>query len=188
MTYPNTKLLECHGLLSQTSSRLIHKAMANNPDSSQRSFPSPEPSQPALCLDNNAPEPLKRHTHGRYVVYADDQRDLFLEWWKRSDWGLQKAAGTRFTLSSWDTASKSSQAWSFYDQVATIASGEPHVACRFCGTVLKHPATSNTGTSTLNAHPASSGCKKKRKLVGQGDIQTLLTKVGYQTRSSSACR
>lgn len=149
------------------------------------------PSQPSLntTLDNcsipqqlapTVPETLQRIKPDRineYLSYEAKMSKEFIEWWLQTDYGKKKRI-------NWDARHHAS-CWEGFDQVAHTKDGKPGVMCRRCRTVLEHPASAHSGTSSMNKHLKGPQCQRG---AGKPSIQKLLVQAVCITKLISRLR
>jgi hypothetical protein len=87
-------------------------------------------------------------------------RDTFQEWWNETKWGKKQDDLLKKMKMKWG-GEKRSSAWNHFDEVATQSLGEPKVRCKHCYTLLHHPSSEHTGTTTMRSHPSSQKCSFK---------------------------
>ncbi|OQD75278.1 hypothetical protein PENANT_c155G02862 [Penicillium antarcticum] len=139
------------------------------PDDTPFSSPIPPQSQQTLdttpgpsFLHGSAPQPIIPNNLTRVhpsktetcLVYEEMSAHAFVAWWLQTDYGRKKRI-------NWDTKLRSS-CWEGFMQVADIRTGKPAVMCTRCKAVLRHPATSRSGTSSMNHHLKSVQCQRAR--------------------------
>jgi hypothetical protein len=117
-----------------------------------------------------------------YILYDEEQKDAFMEWWEGTSWMLTAANKSNIKMPSWGS-SKVSPVWLHFSEVAHKNTGEPKVLCMVCQHLLAHPSIKNTGTSTMQSHVNSKNCRKVGVKKGYQSISLILTseKVCYST-------
>lgn len=125
-----------------------------------RSWVGPSPPAP-----NTLPR-IKPDRITEFIVCTPEMSAEFVEW-LQTDFGLKKRI-------NWDMRPQSSRAdcWAGFQQVANGKDGNPGVMCNRCRTVLEHPATNHTGTSSMKKHLAGARCRQR--MPKKGNIQQLL--------------
>lgn len=98
----------------------------------------------------------------------------FVDWWLKTGYGRSKRN------LNWDMSPTKRRAdcWKGFQQVANAKDGKPGVICKRCRTVLAHPATNHTGTSTMQKHLDGPRCKQrlpKQALQGTSSVHQLLS-------------
>ncbi|OQD75560.1 hypothetical protein PENANT_c151G07083, partial [Penicillium antarcticum] len=97
-----------------------------------------------------APDILPRTKPDRineYVVFTTTMTAEFIQWWLETDFG--------------------------FEQVANAKDGKPGVICKRCRTILEHPSTNHTGTSSMQKH--LDGLRCRQRIPKRGNIQQLLS-------------
>ena len=98
----------------------------------------------------------------------------FVDWWLKTGYGRSKQN------LNWDISPTKRRAdcWKGFQQVANTKDGKPGVMCKRCRTVLAHPATNHTGTSTMQKHLDGPRCRQrvpKQALQGTSSVHQLLS-------------
>ena len=134
------------------------------PPTPTRSDPAPS-RQATTTNDIRDPSPaLETKDNGRYVVWRANQHDIFELWWKSTPFYAEELQQNSIGHPHWASSIRTAPVWNHYIQVADSRTGQPFVMCCICQTVLGHPNTRNTGTSTMKHHQRTSFCKKHRQL------------------------
>ena len=89
----------------------------------------------------------------------------FVKWWLDTGYGKSKRI-------NWDInpTNRRAECWKGFQQVVNAEDGKPGVMCNKCRTVLTHPATNNTGTSSMQKHLDGLRCRKQLPKRGTGSI------------------
>jgi hypothetical protein len=111
----------------------------------------------------------------------EQSRHQFVQWWLTTGFGLdpQYRDGIKWGKK------KISDVWKQFEQVANERTGEPKVMCKHCFTVLTHPNTKRTGTSTLITHLKGGTCRKDKKPKGIPIDQMVRDSVSSRAKISS---
>jgi hypothetical protein len=114
------------------------------------------------CLERVGPTRRKE-----YVRFTAMQKKQFVDWWLETSYGKQKDL-------RWD-ATRTSEAWNGFDQVAQTETGLPKVMCQRCGQILEHPnfnpKGAPNGTSGLKRHRQGGQCQKGKTQKTQQGIE-----------------
>jgi hypothetical protein len=124
-----------------------------------------------------APDTLTRIKPDRineFIICTPEMTKEFVVWWLKTGYGRSKQN------LNWDTSPTKRRAdcWKGFQQVANTKDGKPGVMCKRCRTVLAHPATNHTGTSTMQKHLDGPRCRQrvpKQALQGTSSIHRLLS-------------
>lgn len=129
-------------------------------------------------LPQYPPAPTSLQRVGRpfqasYILYnsnksdpmMESSRNKFVEWWLKTEFGLQKDLQKSII---WNSESKKSDVWKSFDQVAHSKTGEPKVMCKRCQAVVVHPGYYQAGPSPMGKHLASTQCSKPHRPPKQG--------------------
>jgi hypothetical protein len=114
----------------------------------------------------------------------EQSRRQFVQWWLTTGFGLdpQYRDGIK-----WEKK-KISDVWKQFEQVANERTGEPKVMCKHCFTVLTHPNTKRTGTSTLITHLKGGTCRRDEKPKGTPIDQMIRDSVSSRAKISILLR
>ncbi|KAJ5742120.1 hypothetical protein N7533_011529 [Penicillium manginii] len=115
-----------------------------------------------------APDTLTRIKPDRineYVVFTTTMTAEFIQWWLETDFGKKKRI-------NWDV-NRRAECWKGFQQVANTKDGKPGVICKRCRTILEHPTTNHTGTSSMQKH--LDGLRCRQRIPKKGNIQQLLS-------------
>lgn len=145
-------------------------------------FPSSQPSFNTTLDNSSAPRPLappapenlrriKPNRINEYLSYEANMSKEFVEWWLQTDYGRKKRI-------NWDGRHHAT-CWEGFDQVANTKDGKPGVMCKRCRTVLEHPASAHSGTSSMNKHLKGPQCQRG---TGKPSIQKLLVQAVCTTK------
>lgn len=149
---------------------------------SQSHFQSESQFDSALDLPDNrvqiraasqAPDTLPRIRPDRineFIICTPAMSAEFVQWWLHTNYGKSKRI-------NWDISpgSRRAKCWERFQQVANTKDGKPGVICNHCRTVLAHPATNHTGTSTMQKHLDGPRCRQRLPKKGTGSIHQLLS-------------
>ena len=121
-------------------------------------------SQTEACLDSR----LQIHNR-RWVLFDHDLAEVFMEWWKETEFGEKMAANDnpRFRNPNWLSKTRTAPAWAEFVQAAERTTGRPKLICRHCDEALEHPNNRNSGSSGITAHLNRETCKKAVRRRGQ---------------------
>lgn len=108
-----------------------------------------------LRLATLAPENLQQIKPDRiseFILYEASMSKEFVEWWLQTEYGRKRRI-------HWD-GKHHATCWEGFDQVANTKDGKPGVMCKRCRTVLEHPASAHSGTSSMNKHFKGPQCQR----------------------------
>ncbi|KAJ9480686.1 hypothetical protein VN97_g12853 [Penicillium thymicola] len=125
------------------------------------------------CVAYQAPSTLPRIKPDRineFIVCAPEMTAEFVKWWLDTGYGKSKRI-------NWDgnLTNRRAECWKGFQQVANAKDGKPGVMCNKCCTVLTHPATNHTGTSSMQKHLDGPRCRKQLPKKGASSIRQLLS-------------
>lgn len=135
------------------------------------------------CVAYQAPSTLPRIKPDRineFIVCAPEMTAEFVKWWLDTGYGKSKRI-------NWDgnLTNRRAECWKGFQQVANAKDGKPGVMCDKCYTVLTHPATNHTGTSSMQKHLDGPRCRKQLPKKGASSIRQLLSDAVCSTGSKS---
>ena len=109
-----------------------------------------------------------------FIICIPAMSAEFVKWWLYTDYGKSKRI-------NWDISPSSRRAkcWEGFQQVANAKDRKPGVICNHCCTVLAHPATNHTGTSTIQKHLDRLRCRQRLPKKGTSSIYQLLSDAVY---------
>ncbi|KAJ6111212.1 hypothetical protein N7486_003447 [Penicillium sp. IBT 16267x] len=96
---------------------------------------------------------IKPNRINEFIVCTQEMTAEFVKWWLNTGY----------------------KCWKGFQQVANAKDGKPGVMCNKCRTVLTHPATNHTGTSSMQKHLDGPRCRKQLPKKGTSSIQQLLS-------------
>ncbi|CAG8209145.1 unnamed protein product [Penicillium salamii] len=126
-----------------------------------------------IRVASQAPDTLPRMRPDRineFIICTPAMSAEFVQWWLHTNYGKSKRI-------NWDISpgSRCAKCWEGFHQVANAKDGKPGVMCNHCCTVLAHPATNHTGTSTMQKHLDGPRCRQRLLEKGNGSIHQLLS-------------
>lgn len=76
------------------------------------------------------------------------------EWWKSTLFGRNPDTQDP----RWASINRTGTIWKSFGEAANVATGQPHVYCYNCGSLMQHPTAKNTGVKHLWNHTKSQSC------------------------------
>lgn len=108
---------------------------------------------------------IKPDCINEYIIFTTTMTAEFIQWWLETDFGKKKRI-------NWDM-NRHAECWKGFQQIANAKDGKPGVICKRCRTILEHPSTNHTGTSSMQKH--LDGLRCRQRIPKKGNIQQLLS-------------
>lgn len=108
---------------------------------------------------------IKPDCINEYIILTTTMTAEFIQWWLETDFGKKKRI-------NWDM-NRRAECWKGFQQIANAKDGKPGVICKRCRTILEHPSTNHTGTSSMQKH--LDGLRCRQRIPKKGNIQQLLS-------------
>jgi hypothetical protein len=120
-------------------------------------------------------ERVKATNHGDSIlfgVWSKQHKLAWDRWWKRSQW-RQDNSNEKI---KW-VSKTSSDVWTHFRQVARISDGYPFIQCERCSNTIQHPQLRGNGTSAMQKHLNTEGCRAKAERDGHGAMDKFVSKL-----------
>jgi hypothetical protein len=138
------------------------------------SFPMPLSSSPVIARTYHEPlrVPAEIELSGdrNFAIWQSGYESAWNNWWPSTPRGIDITINNKGSSPNWNSTNRHRAYWKSFKQVAKISTGEPHILCKFCSTILKHPSV--VGNTNMRRHVGSSACISKGSGVGS-DQSTL---------------
>ena len=133
-------------------------------------------------LDSTTTQDLQRlKTGGRNIkcyLFMSEIQSTFIDWFQKTQWYEENQRQQKPKRILWGSP-KQAQVWTWFQEAATKARGEPSVVCNRCDRTLQHPALGN-GNKALDNHVASQQC---RSVATHRGLSTLYSQPGYREKA-----
>ena len=126
--------------------------------------------------------PNLRLHNNRYVIYEHDKDEIFMRWWKETEWRFDPGSD-HHRYPHWNSTTRTSEAWKGYTQVADRRDGHPKLLCGYCDNIIEHPNNKNGGSSGMRQHTNSNNCRDKARAYGRCRVR-----VGMQNQTTLKVR
>ena len=119
---------------------------------------------------------LTRTLNEKYIIYIEDKRAAFLQWWDKTSWKKSvEQEDSKLFLSTWDRfKSKKSTAWNNYIELAIVKIDESFLMCKLCKIILINSQSKENDIITISRHTERDDCKKKRPRGNQATIEAVI--------------
>ncbi|KAJ5343441.1 hypothetical protein N7541_007919 [Penicillium brevicompactum] len=127
------------------------------------------PSRVAYQAPSTLPR-IKPDRINEFIACTPEMTAEFVKWWLDTGYGKSKRINRDGNLTN-----RRAECWKGFQQVANAKDGKLGVMCNKCRTVLTHPATNHTGTSSMQKHLDGPRCRRQLPKKGASSIRQLLS-------------
>jgi hypothetical protein len=89
---------------------------------------------------------------GTHFQWQEEYHDAFLARWTMTTYGQVHHQPKVRSNPHWNSKHRTSEAWAWFYQCATIEDGTPAMYCKACKNSFVHPNRNRSGTSSLVLH------------------------------------